>query len=227
MRKRKQRDPTKASRLEILGAWLHVWTPPRDVRIPPVPWSKVAVGAGVLVAIGVFTALVIAPAIDEAKDEGAAERQAAEDRRAAARRARIRAEQQPRSGPLPRTAALRAVERRIAADAHDRFGAPEAAPTACELAPGEGREGGERDETGELGAAGDGGRLVYDCLVPVREIRGAGKQEGARGSLAIPYRAVLDFDERRYAFCKANPRPGEAALAKPEDVVDLPAACRR
>ena len=219
VRKRKQRDPTKASRLEILGAWLHVWTPPRDVRIPPVPWSKVAIGAGVLVAIGVFTALVIAPAIDEAKDEGAAERQAAEDRRAAARRARIRAEQRPRTGALGAAtstaapeAALERVERRIAADAHDRFGAPPGVAATCEPAPGE---------------RGDGLRLVYDCLVPVREIRGAGKQEGARGSLAIPYRAVLDFDERRYAFCKANPRPGEAALAKPEDVVGLPAACRR
>jgi hypothetical protein len=29
--------PRRASIFEIVGAWLRIWTPPRDVEIPPVP----------------------------------------------------------------------------------------------------------------------------------------------------------------------------------------------
>ncbi len=44
----------------MLGAWLHLWTPPRDVDVPPVPWRAVGVGrrgpgragASLLVACG-------------------------------------------------------------------------------------------------------------------------------------------------------------------------------
>lgn len=35
----------KASRWEILGAWLRIWTPPKDVEIPPVPRRAAAVVA--------------------------------------------------------------------------------------------------------------------------------------------------------------------------------------
>ncbi|HEV2811995.1 MAG TPA: hypothetical protein VGW10_01980 [Solirubrobacteraceae bacterium] len=208
-------EKPRASRLEILGAWLHVWTPPRDVHVPPVPWRKVGIGAGVLVVLGVATALVVAPAIDDAKDRGAAERQAAEDRRAAARRARLIEEQRPRRGRLPaeasRIAALRLVQKDIGRDAQQRFGA-NGRPATCVTLPG---------------ADGTARRVVFDCLATVREIRGAGEQEGATGSLAIPYRAALDFEARRYVFCKVNPRPSEAALPDPRDVVEPPAECRR
>ena len=37
----------RASVLEIVGVWLHVWTAPRDVEIPPVPWRKLAIWTGV------------------------------------------------------------------------------------------------------------------------------------------------------------------------------------
>ena len=200
----------RASRLETLGAWLHVWTPPRDVIVPPVPWRKVAIGAGVLLLLGVFTALVIAPAVDDAKDRSAAEERAAEDRRRAARRAHLRSEQRARLGPLPRTEPLAAVEALIGRDARARFDT-DGRPASCETAPGE---------------DGGGPRVVYDCFATVREIRGAGDQDGATGALAIPYRAVLDLDGRRYAFCKINPHPGEAAIAAAEEVVELPPACR-
>jgi hypothetical protein len=208
-------EKPRASRFETLGSWLGLWTPPRDVVVPPVPWRKVAAGAGVLVVLGVFTGLVIAPAIDSAKDESAAEERAAEARRAAARRAAQREEQRARTGSLPgggsRRAALAPVEAAIGADSADRFDT-DGRPAACETAAG-------------VDAAAR--RVVYDCFVTVRELRGAGQQEGARGALAIPYRAVLDFGARRYAFCKINPRPGEQAIGGPEDIVELPAACRR
>lgn len=208
-------EPHRASRLEILGAWLHVWTPPRDCYVPPVPWRKVAIGAGVLLAVGVFVALVVAPAIDEGKRESAAREREAAQRADAERRARIEAEQRPRTGRLPAGASpvesLALVEAHIGRDAKARFGAA-GDPAACDEAPGE-----------DPGAP----RVVFDCHATVADIRGAGEQEGARGSLTVPYRAALDFAAHRYAFCKTNPKPGETAAPDPRSVVQLPAACRR
>ena len=203
--------PPRASRLEILGCWLHVWTPPRDVYVPPVPWRKVAAGVGVLALLGVFTALVIAPAIDDAKDESAAEQQRGVDERAAARRAQAREDQRAITGALPAQSPLTVIERRIGVDARERFEADGRA-AQCERVTGSG-----------VTAT----RHVYDCFVTVREIEGAAEQEGARGALGIPYRAVLDFEAGRYAFCKVNPVPGETAVPDPDAVVALPAGCRR
>lgn len=204
----------KASKLEILGVWLHLWTPPRDCEIPPVPWRKVALGAAALVAVGVFTALVIAPSIDEAKDRSAAEEARALEERAKARRARIREEQRARFGRLergaPRAASLRAVATLIGRDAAARFDT-DGRPAGCEPAPAQ-----------DAGAA----RVLYDCHVTVREIVAGGEQAGARGSLTIPYRASLDYAAARYAFCKVNPRPGELSIGQPEDIVALPKPCR-
>ncbi len=208
-------ERTRASRLETLGAWLHLWTPPRDCDVPPVPWRKVAAGAAVLAALGVVLALAVAPAIDDAKREGAAEERAAAAKRGAARRERMRIEQQPRTGRLtdvaPRSSALALVAAVIGRDARERFGA-NGAPAACDVTPGE-----------DAAAR----RVVFDCFATVREIIGAGDQEGARGALAIPYRAVLDFGARRYAFCKVNPPPAEQAVPDPRTVVGVPPACRR
>jgi hypothetical protein len=67
---------------------------------------------------------------------------------------------------------------------------------------------------------------LYDCHVTVRELVSGGEQEGAQGALTIPYRARLDTGRRRYAFCKTNPRPGEQAIGRPEEIVVLPEPCR-
>ena len=207
-------DRQRASRLEILGAWLHVWTVPRDVDVPPVPWRKVMIAAALVVVACVVVALTVAPAIDDAKRRGAAEDRRAEEERRATRHARIRAEQRPRRGVVPawatRRGALAAVAQEVGKDARARFGADGRAAD-CEPVPG---------------AEAAASRVLFDCLAPVREIRGAGEQEGAGGTLAIPYRAAIDFESRRYAFCKANPRAGELAVPDPEDIVELPAACR-
>lgn len=201
------REVPRASRLETLGAWLHLWTPPRDCEVPPVPWRTVAAGAGALVLLGVFVALVIAPAIDERKDESAAERRRIEDRERAVRRERQRREQRAFTGRLT---TLGAVEARIGADAKRRFDA-DGRPAECEPV---------------AGADAAAASVLYDCHVTVREIVGAGEQEGATGALTIPYRARLDSARDRYAFCKVNPRPGEQALRAPDpDDVQLPKVC--
>lgn len=196
----------RASRLEILGSWLGLWTPPRDVYVPPIPWRKVAAGAAVLALVGVFVALVVAPAIDERKDERAAEQKRIDDRERAERRARQRREQRAFTGPLT---TLSAVEAKIGADAKRRFNA-NGRPAECEPIPG-------ADPTAE--------NVLYDCHVTIREIVGAADQEGAVGTLTIPYRARVDRATDRYAFCKVNPRPGEQALRGPEHDVPPPPVC--
>jgi len=76
-------DPPRAAWWEVLGAWLHIWTPPRGVVVPPVPWRWVAVAGVALGALVAVVLLVVAPRVDEGKRRGAAEqaRQTAEARR--------------------------------------------------------------------------------------------------------------------------------------------------
>src|SRR3954452_22879157 len=111
---RRERDPTRLSRFEVLGAWLRVWTPHRDAEVPPVPVRRILAWtlAG-LVVLGA-AAVVAVPAIQDAKrrgDERDARALAAE--RARERRAIERA-QVPHRGHAPRPrglAGLSAAER--------------------------------------------------------------------------------------------------------------------
>ena len=81
-------EQPRASRWEIAGAWLRVWTPPRDVEIPPPPKRALAVAALVLAAGVVGGSSSFAkPAIDRAKERDAA-RDARGRRRARRRCAR-------------------------------------------------------------------------------------------------------------------------------------------
>lgn len=202
----------KASKIETLGAWLGLWTPPRDVVIPPVPWRKVALAAAGLAVLVGLTATFVAPAIDEAKDEGNAQRQRERDERAAARRARIERLQQPRTRPLEattRTEAIATVETAIGRDARARFD-DRSRPATCEPSPG-------ADTTKS--------RVAYDCFTATSTIRGAADQDGAQGELGYPYRAVVDFANDRYTFCRIFPLPGEQALADPRTAIKVPEAC--
>ena len=207
------KDVPKLSRFEVLGAWLGVWTPPRDAEVPPIPWRKLLIGAAVLLVVGGAAAALIVPRVDEGKDRSAATEQRELDERRAARRERIRREQVPRTGSVAaadgRGDAVAAVEVAIGADARERFH-PRARPATCEPAPG-------------VDAAA--GRVAYDCLSAIRDIVGGG-DDTTRGVIAIPFRAVLDFEARRYAFCKVNPPPGEQIIPDPKDLIALPAACK-
>src|SRR3954469_15049129 len=94
-------DERRLGRLEVLGAWLGVWTPPRGAEVPPVPWRAVAV-AGTILALGLLAAAVLlVPGIvgnreraDERARKGAQQRPA--EPLAAAER-----EQRPRTGTGP------------------------------------------------------------------------------------------------------------------------------
>lgn len=209
--------PPKLSPFEVVGAWLGVWTPPRDARVPPVPWR--ALGLGFLAALvaggGAFA--LIAPRIQDGKDARAAQAERERVARVERRRATLLAEQRAqvgsvavRAGADARGAVLRRVERAIGADARERFH-PRARRATCEPAPG---------------ADPAAPQVAYDCFSTIRDIVGAGKQTGARGRLAIPFRAVVDFPAGRYAFCKLNPVPGEMGLPDPRERVQLPRACQ-
>ena len=172
----------------------------------------VRASAALLGAAAVLAAVFLAPAIDSAKDERSASERRAEERDRSARRARQRVEQRPRTGRLAgsRPEGLAAVELAIGQDARERF-SPRAGVASCEVT---------------AGAVATAARVAYDCLSPVREIIGAGAQEGARGRLGIPYRAVLDFERRTYAFCKLDPIPGEQIVPDPRGLVEVPRLCR-
>jgi hypothetical protein len=219
----------RASVFEIVGAWLRLWTPPRDVDIPPVPWRKLIYGtvAG-LVVIGAALAVLV-PRIDAGKQSRAAQAAAAEAHARAANRERIVHEQRPRHGAdaalkppagasaaeaeAARTRLLGRVEAAILADSQARARAGEIrtveGPTTCSVAPG--------SKAG--GAVG-----VYDCLTITRRI--ARSEHNPAGTIGYPFRAIVDYRSFSYAWCKTEQFPGEMLIPDPRLVVRLPAACR-
>src|SRR3954451_2269336 len=87
-----ERPVFRASLGEIVGAWLHVWTPRRDVYIPPVPIFRIVLAVVVLVGAIVGTAIVV-----EHGKEAGRERDRREEAAAVAQiRARLAREQIPR-----------------------------------------------------------------------------------------------------------------------------------
>src|SRR4051812_12270161 len=165
----------RANVWEIIGAWLHIWVPPRDAVVPPIPWRKLGIGFGIgAVIVGIALAIMI-PRIDTSKDQFAA-RTAAEKRQAVAHnRARINREQAPHQGEasalLPPAGALAAeraaaedklmakVRADIFADAKARAAAgemkPVTGPTTCERSPG-------TPTSGPIG--------VFNCFIVSRKI---------------------------------------------------------
>lgn len=219
----------RASILEIVGVWLHVWTAPRDVVIPPVPWRKLAISAGVTaVVIGVALAVMI-PRINEGKENRAATAAAEQARAQKANRARIIRMQQPRNGTLAdlkpaagasvterlaaRDRLVAGVETAITADAKARGAKGEMSkvqgPTTCDLAGG-------AAVSGEVG--------VFDCYTVVRKVPKVATN--VAGSIGYPFRAVVHYDTFAYAFCRTEQFPGEQLIPDPSTVVQLPAACR-
>jgi hypothetical protein len=226
---RRDRDPDqppKANALEILGAWLRVWTPPRDVEIPPVPRRAAAALGGGLIVVVALVLLVVSPAVDTGKREDA-DRRAREAAAAKARRnAIVRRDQRARTGsdpelapastPSERRALVADVERAITADANQRFAdgtvTSRTRSTTCD--PFLGGPRAEDDPSRR--------RAAYDCTALIREIVG----QGDPGRLGYPFRAIVDFERGSWAFCKVNPIPSERSLPDPRTIVPLPAACR-
>ena len=219
----------RASALEILGVWLHVWTAPRDVEVPPIPWRKLAIWTGVgALVLGIALAIMI-PRINEGKSERAASAAAEQARLRALNRERVIKLQQPRTGefaslkpaknagPAAEVAAraqlVAGVETAITADAQKRAAAGEISkvqgPTTCSPTAG-------GPTSGPLG--------VFDCYTVVRKVPKV--ETNVAGSIGYPFRAVVNYSTFTYTFCRTEQFPGEQLIPDPRTVVQLPAACR-
>lgn len=199
--------------MEILGAWLGLWTPPRGEVVPPVPWRAIVAGAVALaVVLGVAAALVL-PGV-------AADRRAARERdeRAQAREhaqtlATVEREQRPRvrRGAPARTVAARrrAMSAASAAIAHDASARTpkRVLGVECERFP---RTIGGTDAVDDLTRAAG----LYDCTAVTARLPGG-------GIIGMGFRLVQHFDRGGYAWCRVVPLGDQDRLSHP-----LPAACR-
>ncbi len=219
----------RASVLEIVGAWLGVWTPPRDRRVPPVPWRALAIGAALTAAVVAGALAVLVPRIDAGKAERAARDRAERAvRDAAARRESIRRQRprhasapdlRPRAGASPaavqaaRDALVVRLQGAILADARARAATGEmrhvAGPARCSPTSGTRTDG-------PLGA--------YDCFAITSVIPAS--ERNVEGTIGYPFRAILDFRTFSYTWCRTEQIPGEQSIPDPRKVVALPDACR-
>lgn len=191
----------KPTRLEILGAWLRVWTPPRGVEVPPVPWRKVALGALGFVLVASAAAAAIIPRVDDAKSRGDARRAA--EWRELVRADTIRRRRDQRLHVL-RTEArgdalVGALRSAITADARKRVAAGKLEGpilrTDCEPAA--------------ANVSIEPGTRVYKCLAATSRYFKGTSRYGYRGRAGYPFIATVDFSRGTLAWCKMNPQPGE------------------
>ena len=174
-------------RIETLGAWLGLWTPPRGETVPPVPWRAIAVGgAAFAAAVGIAAALVLP---DVASNRRAADERAAraDAQRHAAFLASVDREQRPRTGRGSLAAASAAVE----SDARRRT--PKAVSgVECEPFP---RSLGGQRRTG-----------AFDCIAVTARLPGG-------GVIGMNFRVVVE--DGRYAFCRVIPLGDRDRLTHP------------
>jgi hypothetical protein len=218
------REQRKLSRWEVLGAWLRVWTPPRDVDVPPIPWRAVGIGAGVLFVLAVLTVVAGIPAVKDDNRSRSVREQAAADARIDARVRRLtieqrahRAEAAPAAGVEERRALVARLESEILDDARARVraGNLKGPVRRVDCAPGQrSRAGGVVPEE-VLSRA----RAGYECTAVTSDITGTG------GSIGYPFKGVVDFGTGALVWCKTNPPPGEQAIPDPRRQPRLPSEC--
>jgi hypothetical protein len=219
--KRPPASRPRASWWEILGSWLRVWTPPRDVEIPS-PRPALVTAIVVVAAVAVVVVTLIAPAIDRSKDRDAAASARASQAARAALIDRLAAEQRAHRGRAPRVARLYAAGRR------------EASLTALLAAA---RVSVDRDIRARV-AAGDlpgpirrvrctprereqGERVHLDCLAVTADHT---HKRIHRLLLGHPFVVGASLRDGRYAWCKDNAKPAEGSYGRNVQVA-LPAAC--
>ena len=188
----------RLSRWEIVGAWLHVWTPPKGLEVPPVPWRKLALAGAVAAAVIAGIAAISVPRIDESKRKGAAERARQAAAADAAERARLRADQRVHTAAAPAgTDPVAALEAAITVDAKARVRAKTITgpvlSTAC---------------TPTSAAVSQFPQShVYKCFVKTATgLRGEGGDVIGTG---YPFVATIYEKTRRLAWCKQNPHADE------------------
>lgn len=204
----------RASRWEVLGAWLHVWTPPRGVEIPAPPsrrrlavWTAVAAAA-----LGIVLVLTV-PRIDGAKNERAAQVAATEAAQDAARRAEtIRLQRAGFGTATGRDGALADARAAILADAQARHAAGELgqrpAEVTCSPAAGSARSDLRR----------------YSCVAAVTRL--ADVAAGPQRTVGYPFSLVVQPATGAFAWCRTLPVPAEGATGHSGVRIPQPAPCR-
>jgi hypothetical protein len=190
--------PARLTRWEILGAWLHVWTPPKGLEVPPVPWRKVALyGAGLAAAV-VVAVLLIIPPLNEGKRTGAAERARAEAAALAAERARLTIDQRVhRLVVAAGTPLVDALQTAISADARERErkGTISGPVMGTECSPA------------AANAIQFAGSRVYKCFV--KTAAGIPGQDQDILGTGYPFVATIYPKKHALAWCKQNPSADE------------------
>ena len=213
--------------MEVLGAWLGLWTPPRGVVVPPVPWRTVAaIAAAFLVAL-VTTAIVVIPRVVENRDAARDRAARAEAERHAAFLESVGREQHPRRGHGPRdpgsqvargervaarTALLASAKSGIRVDAADRTG-KEIRGVTCKPFP---RSVNAEPPTEQLARRA----AAYDCIAVTARFGGR-STPGGEGVIGTPFRLAVHFATGAFAWCRIVPLGDRDRLTHP-----LPAACR-
>ncbi len=219
--------PPRLSRFETVGAWLHLWTPPRDAVVPPVPWRRIGIGAAIAaVVLGALAAWLI-PRIDRAKRREAATEQrqlaalSARERRVLARDQRLHV---GRTSALPADPA--AAQRKVVADLEQAITADARARTAA------GTLGGHILTTTcapftrgpvPVAPAPTATAAGYECTAVTSEIPRSARNTA--GAIGYPFWARVNFRRGTFEWCKVNLRPGERGIGGEAAVVALPAGC--
>jgi len=209
--------------LGVVGAWLRVWTPPRDAVVPSVPWRALAIGGVLLLAVLGAAAAFALPRLADDRTAAREREQRAEVQRRAAFLASVDREQRPRRGrarrdpgasatPRRRTATRKALlasaEAGIARDARNRTGR-RIRGVDCDPFPRTPEATVPAEELSRRAAA-------YDCVAVTARFR-----TGTEGIIGIPFRLAVDFASGRYAWCRIVPLADRDRLSRL-----LPRACR-
>jgi hypothetical protein len=204
---------------------------PGLTRLPQWVWRRLPpagkVGVALLPVAAIGLALALAPGIDRGKEERASAEAERLEQARAERVERLRREQQPRFASGEPAAASLAARRRLVAemavavrgDARARVQAGTLSGpirrVRCEPFPRtEDRRGAHQDPSRRVGR--------YACLAVTAQF-GPSAEQGA-GAIGHPYRARIDFETGRYAFCKVAGRPGEGSIGR-APFVPVPPAC--
>lgn len=218
------REQRKLSRWEVLGAWLRLWTPPRDVDVPPIPWRAVWIGAAVLAVLAVLVVTVGIPAVEDDNRSAAEREQAAAAARLEARLRRLAAEQRPQraaAAPASTVRDRRALVERLEAEIGDdararvRAGDLKGPVRRVDCLPGRRSGAGGVIPENDVSRA----RAGYECTAVTSDIT------GTAGSIGYPFKAVIDFRTGRLVWCKTNPPPGEQVVQDPSKLPRLPGEC--
>jgi hypothetical protein len=216
--------PPRATRWEILGARLRIWTPPRDVEIPPISRRAVAVTITALVLAVVAVLTLVAPAIDRSKDRTAARERREHAASVRSERARLVVEQRARHGRSVATARLHAAGRDAAARAALLADARTHVDRDVRARVAAGKlDGPIRDVRCRYSPGASGPRVHLECLAITSSLVG---RKGPTVYVGHPFVVGASLRDGHYAWCKENPPPGEGSAGQGVSVA-LPAACVR